>query len=96
MAYLDLVARNPRGEVVKIQIHKCRVDIPEVTEALAILKAINFAALEGWTNIICESDTQVVIQALNNLFHFPLQWAAAGFIRNIPSFSSFFNAVKFV
>lgn len=54
--FLGLVAINLHGEVVKIQIHKCRVDIFEAAEALAILKAINFAAKEGLINIICESD----------------------------------------
>lgn len=69
------------GRVIKIQIFKSSMDCPEVAKAIAIFKATILACHENWNSIYCESDAQVVVQALNNTSLFLPHWTELGFVK---------------
>lgn len=72
--YVTIVAKDPLGRRVAIQILKKSIDDPEAVEAYAILKAVQMAIERGWTNLWCFSDAKVVIQCLINANPLKAHW----------------------
>ncbi|XP_060669132.1 uncharacterized protein LOC132800143 [Ziziphus jujuba] len=64
-ANIGIVVRNHLGRVLKVKVFKENITIPEAADALAILKAMKLAIVEGHLNLCCESDAKAVIQSLN-------------------------------
>lgn len=64
-------------------------------EALAIKIAVERGYSLGWRRIICESDSQIVVDMLNNQKLEDVSWHLASVVRQILSLCSFLDSVSF-
>ena len=63
---MGAVRRDTNGNVIfMFSIHK-GVHSNHVMEALAIKVAMMWACSLGWRKIVCESDSQIVVDMINN------------------------------
>ncbi|XP_060673296.1 uncharacterized protein LOC132803786 [Ziziphus jujuba] len=94
-ASLGIVVRNHVGQVLKVEVWKERIDVAEAAEAAAICKALSMAVNEGFQDVMCESDAQSIVQALNNTRSHSFHWSADVFIKEILQLCPVFNSVTF-
>lgn len=82
------VGRNSRGEVVFLfSVHKARHS-NNFMEGFAILYALEQAWEQGHRQVICESDSQIVVNLLNEQKDIGIQWQLAGIVQQILHISS--------
>ncbi|XP_060669154.1 uncharacterized protein LOC132800155 [Ziziphus jujuba] len=92
-ASLGIVARDHEGRVLKFQVLKEKLDIPE---AATVLKALHLDLSAGFYNIWCEDDAKTIILYLNNLDTSSIHWSAQVFINQIQDLRPLFNSVTFI
>ncbi|KMS97072.1 hypothetical protein BVRB_7g179330 [Beta vulgaris subsp. vulgaris] len=64
---LGMVARDENGQVLRAWSRTMSHDWPaEKAEAAAVLWATEEAIAQGWSNVVLESDAQVIINAINS------------------------------
>lgn len=64
-------------------------------EAQAILYVVEQCCLRGWSKIICESDSQVVVNMLSSQELEDVSWQLAVVVKQILFFSSSFQFIRF-
>nr|XP_048325896.1 uncharacterized protein LOC125421310 [Ziziphus jujuba var. spinosa] len=94
-ASLGLVVRDHFRKVLKVQVLREHIDIPEAAEAAAILRAVKLALEEGFLNLCCESDAKLIIQSLKNSDKCCNHWTAIGFIHKILDLCPYFESICF-
>ena len=89
------IGRDMDGNVIFIfSIHK-GVHSNNVMEALAIKLAMERACSLGWRRMVCESDSQIVVDMINNQRVDDSSWQIASLVREILHLSSFLDGISF-
>ena len=90
-----VVGRDTDGNVIfMFSIHK-GVHSNNVMEALAIKVAMMRACSLGWRKTVCESDSQIVVDMINNQSVDDSNWKIAAIVREILHLSSFLDWISF-
>lgn len=90
-----MVARNDKGNLLLIRTFKSEIDIVEVAEMEAILKALQVATSYGWNNVY-ESDALSAIEGLATKDMKSLHQKAEHVVNTIFHLISMFVNVSFV
>ena len=64
-------------------------------EAQAILYVVEQCCLRGWSKVICESDSQVVVNLLSSQELNDVSWQLATIVNHIILFSTSFQFIRF-
>ena len=64
-------------------------------EALAIKLAMERACSLGWRRMVCESDSQIVVDMINNQRVDDSSWQIASLVREILHLSNFLDGISF-
>ena len=89
------IVRDMDDNVIFIfSIHK-GVHSNNVMEALAIKLAMERACSLGWRRMVCESDSQIVVDMINNQRVDDSSWKIASLVREILHLSSFVDGISF-
>ena len=75
-------------------IHK-GVHSNNMMEALAVKEAMERACSLGWRKMVCESDSQIVVDMINNKSVEDSNWKIASIVREILHLSSFLDWISF-
>lgn len=94
-ASLGLVSRNHLGKLVKVEVVREKIHSLEVAEATVILHAVHMAAEEGYSQVLCESDSNAVIQSITNPDMPSVHWSTFCFSRKIAEFCSRYRNIRF-
>lgn len=90
------VGRNCRGEVVFLfSVHKGRQS-NNLMEGLAILYALERTWELGRRKVICESDSQIIVNLLTEKKVSGIHWQLAGIVQQILQISSLMEQVSFI
>ena len=90
---LAIIARNDKGEVLKVWAKQSNCCNPLQPETLAVLWALQLAASESFMNIVIEGDANVCFNAIAVNSSTP--WAISSLITNIIKLSRSFLSCCF-
>ncbi|XP_060673919.1 uncharacterized protein LOC132804048 [Ziziphus jujuba] len=93
---LAMVVRNDVGNILLIRTFKSEIEILEVAEMEAILKAVQVATSQSWNNICIESDASAVIDTLSSKNRKSLHWKAEHLANHIFQLIPMFDNLSFV
>uniref|UniRef100_A0A803P367 RNase H type-1 domain-containing protein n=1 Tax=Cannabis sativa TaxID=3483 RepID=A0A803P367_CANSA len=64
------VARNPVGHLLEaISDSRIGMVLPEIAEIIGMMEALSWIKRKGWEDVIIETDSSMVVQALNSSVH---------------------------
>lgn len=95
-SFFGVVARKEDGDIVEAHSFKASTNNPLAAKLMAIKKAILVSIDNGWHDIVCESDAQIIIDCLNGENHKHLHWKMKPIVKVILSLCSMFCSVRFV
>ena len=92
---LAIVARDHRGDVVKVWSKRVKVCLPIQAEASVVLQVVELAIKEQWNLICFEGDTKASFDPLSSP-DLPSNWAINIIINDIRNLARSFSCCNFV
>ena len=89
------IVRDMDGNVIFIFFVHKGVHSNNVMEALAIKLAMERACYLGWRRMVCESDSQIIVDMINKQRVDDSSWKIASLVREILHLSSFVDGISF-